>query len=159
MGTQPTTESRCVQTRPDMRGNLKPSSVPELLRRYRGNAQALALKLDVEGKPQSPFFFRLGDLGAAYDQQKEANQPGLADTPAPRMLPLTSVANMLETGQLGEDTLLVAASDAAAVVQRMQGGSDSFASGEGANSGSAPEPGMPEDPFFLKVPWANGKVK
>ena len=27
MGTRPTTESRCVQTRPDLRGNLKPPTL------------------------------------------------------------------------------------------------------------------------------------
>jgi len=118
------------------------------------------LKLELEGKQQSPYFFRLGDLAAAYDQQKAAGQPGLADPPAPRMLPLVTVANMLQTGELGDETLLVAASDAAAVVQRMQGGAEAFASGAGADGGGAAQPAPePEDPFFLKVPWANGKVK
>ena len=114
------------------------------------------LTLDVDGRAQSPFFFRLADLATSYDAQKAASQSGLAETPAPRMLPLTTVAKMLQTGELGEGTLLVAASDAAAVVQRMQGGADALASGEGARGGAAAEE---EDPFFLSVPFANGKMR
>ena len=121
------------------------------------------LKLTVDGAEQTPYFFRLGDLGTAYDQQLEAGQAGLNSPPTPRMLPLASVVRKLQTGELGEGTLLVAASDAAAVIQRMQGGSDAFASGEGADGGGAAAggaaPPQVEDPFFLSVPWANGKVK
>jgi hypothetical protein len=118
------------------------------------------LKLTVDGKQQTPYFFRLGDLGTAYDQQLEAGQPGLSSPPAPRMLPLASAVRMLQSGELGEGTVLVAASDAAAVIQRMQGGSDAFASGEGADGGGAAAAPPPvEDPFYLNVPWANGKVK
>jgi len=115
------------------------------------------MRLEVDGKTQSPFFFRLGDLGQSYDAQKAAGQIGLADPPEPRMLPLASVVQKLGTGELGQGTLLIAASDAAVVVQRIQGGVDAFASGEGARED--PATAEREDPFYLTVPFANGQAR
>ena len=126
-----------------------------------------SLKLPVDGRPQSPYFFRFNDLVTSYESASEAQQAagesGLNDPPLPRVILLTDLVKGLENGEVPSDTLLVAASEAAAVVARMNGGSGEEAP---AAPPANPIPGrredlqMPADPseaYFLKIPFANGR--
>ena len=87
----------------------------------------------------------------------------LPHPPLPRVILLTDLVKGLENGEVPSDTLLVAASEAAAVVARMNGGSGEEAP---AAPPANPIPGrredlqMPADPseaYFLKIPFANGR--
>lgn len=131
------------------------------------------LRLNVDMRAQTPYFFRLGDLGAAYDQEKAAASPmnqQLADVPTPKVISLAALLKKLEDGTADADTVLVAASEAAAVVARMSGvdrsggveeGGETDALGRplvGGASGGAAAPKRDELEFWLKVPFASGKV-
>jgi len=114
-----------------------------------------SLRLAVDDRRQTPYFFRLGDLRAAFEAQIAAGESGLNDPPMPRVVTLDGLVKSLETGEARADTLLVAASEAAAVVARMNGG----AGGLPASSGAAemPPSSPPPDDFFLSVPFAKGR--
>ena len=112
-----------------------------------------SLTLSVDGKGQAPYFFRFGDLQAAYNAQKAADGPQstLNSPPKPRVATLAAVIAGLERGDLPADTLLVAASEAAAVVARMNSG--------GGMGLPAPTQAPERDPFFLQtMPFGAGKA-
>ena len=126
-----------------------------------------SLRLPVEdGVLQTPFFFRFGDLQTAFETQKEAGgASALNDPPQPRVATLAELVRGLERGDVGQNVVFVAASEAAAVVARMngadQGANGQAASGaadRGAAGRGAADRGVRErDPFFLSVPFANGR--
>ena len=115
-----------------------------------------SLRLPVDGRPQAPYFFRFNDLVTAFEAQQAAGESGLNDPPLPRVIVLTDLVKGLEKGELPNDTLLVAASEAAAVVARMNGGSGDDAPAGGARE-ALPMPADPSDAYFLTVPFANGR--
>lgn len=118
-----------------------------------------SLRLDVDDQLQTPYFFRFGDLRTAFEAQKAAGGAGasaLNDPPMPRAVTLAGLVKGLETGAVPAETLLVAASEAAAVVAGMSGG----AGPAGVPAGGASEKttgASPGDAFFLTVPFANGR--
>ena len=118
-----------------------------------------SLSLAVDGTPQRPYFFRFGDLRTAFEAQKEAGDTSLNDPPSPRVAALTDVVRGLEVGAVPSNTVLVAASEAAAVVARMNGGAEvSPASPSGDAPAEPARKGSTQpDPFFLTVPFANGR--
>jgi hypothetical protein len=149
---------------------LKPDDVPLYY--------DVSLLLTVDGTAQRPYFFRLQDLKRTYEQQsgkKLANLPSLSVTT------LDALVQSLQAGDksaMQPSALLVAASEAAAVVERMSAGSTSSlggAQGDGAQGGriqgvgaEAQPRGLPEapkslgdsgdDPFYLNVPFGGGKI-
>lgn len=144
---------------------LKPDDVPLYY--------DVSLLLTVDGTAQRPYFFRLQDLKRTYEQQsgkKLANLPSLSVTT------LDALVQSLQAGDksaMQPSALLVAASEAAAVVERMSAGSTSSlggAQGDGAQGvGAEAQPrGLPEapkslgdsgdDPFYLNVPFGGGKI-
>jgi len=118
--------------------------------------------LTLDGEPQKPFFFRLTDLLRAYDQE------GRAEPPAVRVATLGSVVRSLEKGgsasKQGPPPLFVAASDAAAVVERMSGRGEPADGGGGDGSGTAQaasgDRGGSDNgdgtTFYLNVPFGGG---
>ena len=75
-----------------------------------------SLLLPVDDRPQTPFFFRFGDLQTTFDAQQAAGGPDAAklnDPPKPRVITLAALAKALETGGAPADSVLVAASEAA----------------------------------------------
>lgn len=122
-----------------------------------------SLQIDVDGRAQQPYFFRFSDLAAAFEAQQDTGATGLNDPPQPAVASLANVIRGLETGQTSADTLLVAASEAAGVVQRMTGGNGvGMPGGNEATAGngiSKPAPRQDDGgaPFYLSVPFAGGR--
>lgn len=130
-----------------------------------------SFKLAIDGREQQPYFFRLNDLATAYEAQAQAGAQGMNDPPKPAVASLTSIVNGWQTGTLPADALLVAASEASAVVQRMTNG-EGLGAAPGAGGGGAPArvgadpssgaaPGAPAAlqggaPFYLNVPFGGG---
>ena len=126
-----------------------------------------SLRLPIDDRPQTPYFFRFGDLQTAFEAQREAGgaeAAALNDTPSPRVVSLSRLIQGFESGAVSPDSLLVAAAEASAVVARMNGmdaGGGAAAGGAGAPAGPGGAPPRPSAPrgeeFFLSVPFANGR--
>lgn len=88
-----------------------------------------SLALEVDGVRQRPYFFRLGDLRRTFEAGGPDREPEL------RVTSLDALVQKLLQGKReeAEDVLLVAAADAAAVVERMGvADADADATGEAA---------------------------
>ena len=105
------------------------------------------VQLEVDGRLQRPFFFRSDDLRKMRDAADVENAPAL-DV---RVATLSDVVRQLQEGQRKDvdDILLVAASEAAAVVDRM---------GMGDSVGSAAEPDDPLLRTAATTPFAKGRM-
>jgi len=121
--------------------------------------------LSVDGQEQRPYFFRLPDLKKSYQQQMGRD---LSELPSLRVSTLSALINALQAGDASAvepPVLLVAASEAGAVVERMSAGSTtatSDADGSAPSSklpSAAPDASSAPDPFFLSVPFGGGKIK
>ena len=124
-----------------------------------------SLRLSVDGRPQRPYFFRLDDLKGAFESVKASGASGLNNPPAPKSLTLAALARALEDGDASEDTLLVAAREAATVVERMQSGDPGGAAStvDVSPAGAGPSQGrggaVDDGAFFFDVPFANGRAR
>jgi len=129
--------------------------------------------LDIEGVQQRPYFFRLTDLKKSY-QASLGKQ--LVDPPSMKASTLGGLIQSMKNGDaraMQPSALLVAASEAAAIVERMNAGSTSSLESDSAGSqGAAAAPtaggrGMPTaagarpmdgNTFFLNVPYGGGRT-
>ena len=119
------------------------------------------LLLPVNGEQQRPYFFRLPDLKKVYEQQSGSK---LKELPSVRVTTLATLTAALMRGAAeGPPPLFVAASEAAAVVERMNGAaatSDASNVSEGAGKSKTPSPDREQDdPFYLGVPFGGAKKK
>ena len=124
--------------------------------------------LTLNNERQKPYFFRQADLLNAIKQTSGVTGGGeggdLTQPPAIRVTPLGALVRSLERGNVknGEPPpLLIAASDAAAVVERMSA-RGVFADGPPSVDEQTPkvrggDDGAVTDPFFLSVPFGGSK--
>jgi hypothetical protein len=118
--------------------------------------------LDVDGRTEQPHFFRLADLTAAYQQSQNSQ---LKEPPSLEVTTLSKLVKSLEKRDLKSTLpvpILVAASEASAVVDRMGTATADSAGGSAAPSQESPVQQRPSDgadDLYLNVPFGGGGRK